>query len=306
MSDVGRATRREVPRSAHAEFTPAPDRDPIALLQLQARQREPVLIPLRHQRMSISPFTYFRGAALPMAWDLARTPTTGITVQLCGDAHLSNFGMFGSPERHLYFDVNDFDETLPGPFEWDVKRLAASLEVAARERGFGAKQRRKTILSAVGAYREAMAGFAPMSSLDVWYAHLDVDRLIPEFLQALDRVRTPAVWKAISTARAPRLDAGVRSAHRDRRWRTPDRARPADRRAARASWPAWSTTGSWRRWTRWSSRTGRPSSGTGGISCPSTAWSTSRTRWSGSAASARGAGSSCSWIAHPARRCSSR
>ena len=202
MSDVGRATRREVPRSAHAGFTPAPDRDPIALLELQAAQREPTLVPLRHERMAISPFTYFRGAALPMAWDLARTPTTGITVQLCGDAHLSNFGMFGSPERHLYFDVNDFDETLPGPFEWDVKRLAASLEVAARERGFGAKQRRKTILSAVGAYREAMAGFAPMSSLDVWYAHLDVDRLIPEFLQALDRVRTPAVWKAITTARA--------------------------------------------------------------------------------------------------------
>ena len=202
MSDVGRATRREVPRSAHAEFTPAPDRDPIALLELQAAQREPTLVPLRHERMAISPFTYFRGAALPMAWDLARTPTTGITVQLCGDAHLSNFGMFGSPERHLYFDVNDFDETLPGPFEWDVKRLASSLEVAARERGFGAKQRGKTILSAVGAYREAMAGFAPMSSLDVWYAHLDVDRLIPEFLQALDRVRTPAVWKAITTARA--------------------------------------------------------------------------------------------------------
>jgi uncharacterized protein (DUF2252 family) len=203
MSEAeGAQSRRAVPRSAHGGFTPAPDRDPIALLELQAANREPTLVPLRHQRMSISPFTYFRGAALPMAWDLAHTPTTGLTVQLCGDAHLSNFGMFGSPERHLYFDVNDFDETLPGPFEWDVKRLAASLEVAARERAFSAKQRRKTVLSAAGSYREAMAGFAPMSSLDVWYAHLDMDRLIPEFLRALDRVRTPAVWKAIATARA--------------------------------------------------------------------------------------------------------
>ncbi|HTG46603.1 MAG TPA: DUF2252 domain-containing protein [Actinomycetota bacterium] len=202
MSEARGDVRRAVPRSAHAEFSPAADRDPIALLQRQATEREPMLVPLRHQRMSITPFTYFRGAALPMAWDLARTPTTGLTVQLCGDAHLSNFGMFGSPERHLYFDVNDFDETLPGPFEWDVKRLAASLEIAARERGFSAKQRRGAVLGAVRSYRDAMAGFTQLSSLDVWYAHLDVDRLIPEFLRALDRVRTPAVWKAISTARA--------------------------------------------------------------------------------------------------------
>lgn len=150
----------------------------------------------------VTPFTYYRGAALPMAWDLAHTPTTGLTTQLCGDAHLSNFGMFGTPERHLYFDVNDFDETLPGPFEWDVKRFAASLEVAGRERDFSATQRRSIIASGLRTYREAVLGFATMSSLDVWYSHLDVDRLLPSFLKALDRVRTPAVWKAINTARA--------------------------------------------------------------------------------------------------------
>lgn len=201
-SKVGKRTRREVPRSAHAGWSPAPDRDPIALLQLQAVERDQELVPIRHQRMMVSPFTYYRGAALPMAWDLAHTPTTGLTAQLCGDAHLSNFGMFGTPERHLYFDVNDFDETHPGPFEWDVKRLAASLEVAGRERGFTTGQRRNTIAAGVRAYREAMAGFARMSSLDVWYAHLDVDRLMPAFLKALDREKTPAVWKAIETARA--------------------------------------------------------------------------------------------------------
>jgi len=150
----------------------------------------------------VTPFTYYRGAALPMAWDLAHTPTTGLTTQLCGDAHLSNFGMFGTPERHLYFDVNDFDETLPGPFEWDVKRFAASLEVAGREQDFSATQRRSIIASGLRTYREAVLGFATMSSLDVWYSHLDVDRLLPSFLKALDRVRTPAVWKAINTARA--------------------------------------------------------------------------------------------------------
>jgi uncharacterized protein (DUF2252 family) len=152
--------------------------------------------------MMVTPFTYYRGAALPMAWDLAHTPTTGLTTQLCGDAHLSNFGMFGTPERHLYFDVNDFDETLPGPFEWDVKRFAASLEVAGREQDFSATQRRSIIASGLRTYREAVLGFATMSSLDVWYSHMDVDRLLPSFLKTLDRVRTPAVWKAINTARA--------------------------------------------------------------------------------------------------------
>ena len=201
-SRAGKQRRREVPRSSHATWSPAPDRDPVALLQQQGTQREQDLLPIRHQRMLVSPFTYYRGAALPMAADLATTPTTHLTAQLCGDAHLSNFGMFGTPERHLYFDVNDFDETLPGPFEWDVKRLGASLEVAGRDRGFSARQRREAIAGAVRAYRTAMATFATMSSIDVWYSHLDVDRLVPRFLKALDRNKTPAVWKAIETARA--------------------------------------------------------------------------------------------------------
>ncbi len=152
--------------------------------------------------MAVSPFTYFRGAALPMAWDLAQGRDSGLTVQLCGDAHLSNFGMFGTPERHLYFDVNDFDETLPGPFDWDVKRLAASVEIAGRERGFGNARRRAAVEASVRSYREAIEDFSRMSTLDVWYSHLDVDRLLPPFLKALDRVKTPAVWKAIETARA--------------------------------------------------------------------------------------------------------
>src|SRR5487761_523879 len=142
----GKQARAAVPRDSHAVFDPPPDRpDPIGLLEQQAELRVPELVPVRYGRMLVSPFTYFRGAALPMASDLARTPVSGLTVQACGDAHLSNFGIFGSPERRLVFDVNDFDETLPGPWEWDVKRLAASLEVAARGNNYSGKQRRAII-----------------------------------------------------------------------------------------------------------------------------------------------------------------
>jgi uncharacterized protein (DUF2252 family) len=133
----------------------------------------PELVPIRHGRMLVSPFTYFRGAALPMAADLAATPNSGLSVQLCGDAHLSNFGIFGSPERHLFFDVNDFDETAPGPWEWDVKRLAASLEISGRDNGVPGRDRRDIVRGAVRSYRETMAEFAQLSMLDVWYAHLD-------------------------------------------------------------------------------------------------------------------------------------
>ena len=147
----GKAARAEVPRDSHAGFDPLPGRpDPIGLLAEQAKSRVPELVPVRWGRMIVSPFTYFRGAALPMASDLAGTPVSGLAVQACGDAHLSNFGIFGSAERRLVFDVNDFDETLPGPWEWDVKRLAASLEVAARGNGFPGKQRREIVLAAVG------------------------------------------------------------------------------------------------------------------------------------------------------------
>ena len=169
------------PLESHGEFSPGRGRDPVGLLLGQAESRVPELVPVRHGRMLVSPFTFYRGAALPMAADLAGTPASGLRVQLCGDAHLSNFGAFASPERRLVFDVNDFDETLPGPFEWDVKRLAASLAVAGRDSGFPAKARRKIALAAAEGYRTAMRGFAQQTFLDVWYAHLDIEPAIAEF-----------------------------------------------------------------------------------------------------------------------------
>ena len=154
----GKDARAVTPLESNAEFSPGPGRDPVGLLLGQAQSRVPELVPVRHGRMLVSPFTFYRGAALPMAADLAGTPASGLRVQLCGDAHLSNFGAFASPERRLVFDVNDFDETLPGPFEWDVKRLAASLAVAGRDSGFPAKARRKIVLAAAERYRTAMRG----------------------------------------------------------------------------------------------------------------------------------------------------
>ena len=178
----GKAARAAVPRDSHGVFDPPSDRpDPLTLLEQQAKTRVPELVPIRWGRMMVSPFTYYRGAALPMASDLATTPASGLTVQACGDAHLSNFGLFGSAERRLMFDVNDFDETLPGPWEWDVKRLAASLEVAGRDNGFPVKQRREIVLAAVTRYRMAMREFASMTNLDVWYAHADVTELRAQF-----------------------------------------------------------------------------------------------------------------------------
>ena len=179
----GKQARAQAPLDSHAEFAPGKSRDPVGLLLEQAKSRVPELVPVRHGRMLVSPFTFYRGAALPMAADLAATPASGLRVQLCGDAHLSNFGAFASPERRLVFDVNDFDETLPGPFEWDVKRLAASLAVAGRDNGFPAKARRKIVLAAAEGYRTAMRAFAGQPLLDVWYAHLDIEQAIGE-LQA--------------------------------------------------------------------------------------------------------------------------
>ncbi len=174
----GKALRAEVPRESHAAFDPPADRtDPISLLEEQAKTRVPDLVPVRYGRMMVSPFTYYRGAALPMAADLATTPATGLAVQACGDAHLSNFGVFGSPERRLMFDVNDFDETLPGPWEWDVKRLAASMEVAARDNRFSDARRREIVMATAASYRLAMRRFAKMSNLEVWYARADVEEL---------------------------------------------------------------------------------------------------------------------------------
>jgi uncharacterized protein (DUF2252 family) len=198
----GKAARAEVPLESHAEFDPAPDRpDPIALLEEQGASRVPNLVPVRYGRMMASPFSYYRGAALPMAADLATTPVTGLAVQACGDAHLSNFGVFGSAERRLVFDVNDFDETTPGPWEWDVKRLAASLEVAARDNGFPGKKRRAIVAAAVASYRDAMRGFADMTNLEVWYAHADLDQLRQQAGGQLKGRQRKAIDKGLVKAR---------------------------------------------------------------------------------------------------------
>jgi uncharacterized protein (DUF2252 family) len=176
---TGKAARAEVPRSSQGEYKPAARRpDPVKLLERQAKTRVPELVPIRYGRMLVSPFTFYRGAALIMASDLATTTDSGLTVQCCGDAHLSNFGVFASPERVLVFDVNDFDETLPGPWEWDVKRLAASMIIAAQGNGFSVKDQERAVLDTVESYRTSMAEFAGMKDLEVWYAHLDVESAI--------------------------------------------------------------------------------------------------------------------------------
>jgi uncharacterized protein (DUF2252 family) len=181
----GKAAREKAPLEAHAEFRPAQSRNPVGLLLGQAKTRVPDLVPIRHGRMLVSPFTFYRGAALVMAADLHTTPTPGLQVQVCGDAHLSNFGAYASPERRLVFDINDFDETLPGPFEWDVKRLAASLVVAGRDNGFTDKQGRKATLAAVESYRTAMRGFAAQTILEVWYAHLNIEDAVATYRSSL-------------------------------------------------------------------------------------------------------------------------
>jgi uncharacterized protein (DUF2252 family) len=199
----GRAARADVPRSSHASWEPATGRsDPVALIEEEDRTRVPELVPIRHGRMADSPFTFFRGAAAIMAADLADTPVSGITVQACGDAHLSNFGAFSAPDRQLVFDVNDFDETLPAPWEWDVKRLAASVDVAGRARGLDDRRRQACVASAVEGYRQTMRTLAGMSDLDVWYTRLEVKNL-------LRRLRERASSKAHS--RAQRNVAHARS-----------------------------------------------------------------------------------------------
>jgi Uncharacterized protein conserved in bacteria (DUF2252) len=186
----GKAARSEVPRSSHAAYDPSSDRtDPVELLQRQAETRVPELVPIRYGRMLVSPFTFYRGAAAIMAEDLAATPRSGLTVQCCGDAHLSNFGAFASPERRLVFDLNDFDETLPGPWEWDVKRLAVSMLIAARDNGFTAKQQDQIVLTTVREYRTAMRDFAAMKNLDVWYSHLDIDAAIQDVAAQIKRTK---------------------------------------------------------------------------------------------------------------------
>ncbi|HEY2354104.1 MAG TPA: DUF2252 domain-containing protein [Gaiellaceae bacterium] len=197
----GRAARAECARSSHAGFELSGERDPVAILESQAASRVPELVPVRYGRMLVSPFTFYRGAAAVMAYDLAGTPRVGLQAQLCGDAHLANVGGFASPERTLVFDLNDFDETLPGPFEWDVKRLAASFEIAGRDRNFTAAERTNAVLAAVRSYREWMRKLAEARNLDVWYAHLDVEAIERNLRGRQAKRQAATVAKAAAKAR---------------------------------------------------------------------------------------------------------
>jgi len=199
---LGKAERRRVPLDAHRELAASgPDADPILLLERQAVSRVPELVPVRYGRMLLSPFTFYRGGALIMAADLDLGPSTGLHAQLCGDAHLSNFGVFASPERDLVFDINDFDETLPGPFEWDVKRLAASLEIAARDSGFNRKERQRVVRRSARAYRETMRDFAGKGNLAVWYAHIREQEIMPYLSKSLASKRLRVTEETLAKAR---------------------------------------------------------------------------------------------------------
>ena len=212
-TERGRAAREQTPPSAHAGWAPAPGRpDPVALLEEQDATREPDLVPVRHGRMLVSPFTFYRGAAKIMATDLKDTPTAGMNVQLCGDAHLSNFGGFASPERTLVFGLNDFDETLPGPFEYDVKRMAASFTIAARNNGFTRSDAHAATLESVASYRAQMAEFAGMGTLDIWYAHLSEQDLLSGAKNAA-RAATRAGSKNAATTATKTVKNQARKAH---------------------------------------------------------------------------------------------
>jgi uncharacterized protein (DUF2252 family) len=200
---AGRGARDAAPIDAHAGWEPAETRpDPVAVLEAQGQSRVPELVPIRYGRMLTSPFAFYRGAAAVMAQDLAAVPRTGLQVQLCGDAHLMNFGAYAAPDRRLVFDINDFDETLPGPFEWDVKRLAASLEIAGRHRELKPKHRRRLVAAAIRQYRDAMRDFAAMGNLAVWYARMDAKRLVRDFDDGSDGDRAA---KALRKAQAKAL-----------------------------------------------------------------------------------------------------
>jgi len=198
----GKAARSDAARSAHAEWHPGEGRDAAALLSAQDETRVPELVPIRWGRMLRSPFAFYRGGAAVMAADLADTPVAGLRVQLCGDAHLSNFGVFSAPDRRLVFDCNDFDETAPGPFEWDVKRLAASVAIAGRERGLGRRERRKAVLGSVASYRSSMRRLAEMRDIDVWYARIDVESRLAEFSAHLDTKHLQRIERGVAKAKS--------------------------------------------------------------------------------------------------------
>jgi uncharacterized protein (DUF2252 family) len=213
---LGKEAANRTPTSSHAGWAPAADRaDPVALLEEQNVTREPDLVPVRHGRMLVSPFTFYRGAAKIMAADLADTSTAGLNAQLCGDAHLSNFGVFASPERRLLFDLNDFDETLPGPFEYDVKRMAASFTIAARNNGFAKPDARAATLASVTAYREAMAEFAQMGTMDIWYAHLSEEELMAAIRSTAKAPKTKKEAKAAKRAKKTAQKTAAKAHTRD-------------------------------------------------------------------------------------------
>ena len=230
----GKAARAEVPRSRHAVFEPSPDRvDPVTLLERQAETRVPELVPIRYGRMLVSPFTFYRGAAMIMAQDLGPTPRSGLNVQCCGDAHLSNFGAFASPERRLVFDVNDFDETLPGPWEWDVKRLAVSMLIAARDNGYRIKDEERIVLDTVARYRTAMAEFAGMKNLDVWYSRLEIESVLEELAPQFKQKMVKRTETGAREGSHQGQHDGLLQAHAVDQRRCPDRRSVAADRADR-------------------------------------------------------------------------
>ena len=235
-TERGRAARAMSPRSAHGDWAPAADRpDPVAVLAAQAASRVQELVPIRYGRMLVSPFTFYRGAAAVMAADLAATPDSGIVVQACGDAHISNFGGFAAPDRRLVFGPNDFDETLPGPWEWDVKRMAASVEIAGRDVGLPADRRRRIVTACVREYREGMRGFANESHLDVWYDRLTASELVDRFGGRLGAKGRIVFAKPFARARRKTSLRAVEEAHRARRRRAALPQRPAAAGARSAS-----------------------------------------------------------------------
>lgn len=198
----GEKARKRVSRSSLVTWEPSSERTgPVEVLAGEDKVRVPELVPVRYGRMLVSAFTFYRGAAGIMAADLASSPDTGLRVQLCGDAHLSNFGVFQAPDRRLVFDINDFDETLPGPFEWDVKRLAASVAIGGRDRGFNARERQRAVLSAVGGYRKAMGGFAKMNEIDVWYARLDTTEIVKSWAKKVTKADRRRAKRNVAKAR---------------------------------------------------------------------------------------------------------
>jgi uncharacterized protein (DUF2252 family) len=244
---LGKSRRKQTPRSSHAEWAPAPNRrDPLKLLQAQDKGRIPELLPIKYGRMLASPFAFYRGSAVAMASDLASTPVSGLEVIFCGNAHLYNFGIFARPERNLVFDINDFDEVYPGPWEWDIKRLAASAVLLGRENGFSEKVCRQLAMVASRSYREAMQRFSQAAILDVCYFHVDTDSVLELFKKYATKSAKQAK-KSVGKAEASTSKKNLAEAHRTGRRQaavyqqpTPCAGleRPAHRRAERADYPA--------------------------------------------------------------------